>query len=561
MKEIIISVDEFENRVAVLEGGKLKEYHISRGEKHVGSIYKGIVTNVLPGMQAAFVDIGLEKNAFLCVDDVVSKFQLDEEEDLEEVKRKRKSIKDVLKAKQEVLVQVVKESTGRKGNRVTTLITLPGRYLVLLPFVSYVGVSRKIETDAERSRIQELCEKIRPKDMGLIVRTAADGKSVKELRGDLAFLLKLWNKIKSGSKRKKSPALIHKDLSLVYKMIRDVFVENVDRLVIDSKEEYEKILELLSTISPKLKSKVRLYAEKDPIFENFGVEPQIDKALKKRIWLPSGGYIIIDKTEALTVIDVNTGKYIGKSNIDETVLKTNLEAAYEIANDIRLRDIAGIIIIDFIDMRPESDKKLLLEKLGEYFKADRVKVNIVGMTELGLVQITRKRTGKELSEILSDICPYCKGVGKILSEETLAIKLNRLIKKHAHGTDAENVFVGTNPKVALKFIGWEAEDIENLEKEVGKNIYLRVNEGLHHEKMEIYSFSGSPDAEKISFLSAGQHITVKIDDVYPNNPQNAVAFYNGNVIEVVGAGNRLKESLEVIVTYTSRSYSQAQLKD
>ncbi|MFH1453911.1 MAG: Rne/Rng family ribonuclease [Armatimonadota bacterium] len=561
MKEIIISVDEFENRVAITENNHLTEYYVSRGDKQSGSIYKGTVTNVLPGMQAAFVDIGLEKNAFLCVDDVVTKFHLDEAEDLETIKEKSKSIKDVLKVKEEILVQVVKESTGSKGNRVTTLVSLPGRYIVLLPFVSYTGISRKIEDEEEKNRLIGIAEKIKPKSMGLIIRTAAEGKSVKDLRNDLAFLLKLWNKINLTAKKKKAPALIHQDLSLVYKIIRDVFVDKVNKLHIDSKDEFDKVKNLLSTIAPSLKNKAKLYTGDTHIFEYFGVEHQIGKALRRRVWLPSGGYIIIDKTEALTVIDVNTGRYIGRDNIGKTILKTNLEAAKEIAHQIRLRDIAGIIIIDFIDMREQKNKDLLLKKLEEHFKEDRVKTNLVGLTELGLVQVTRKRTGKELGEILKEDCPYCTGRGKVISLETLAINLNRLVKRQAQHTDFNDILVKVSPKVALRFIGWEAEDIENLEKETGKNIYLRVDEAIHREKMEVDACSDINVIKGVAFLTAGQQLTVRLEDVYPNNPQNAVAFYKGNIIEVLGGGNKVKDTAEIIITYVSRSYAQAQIKD
>lgn len=561
MKEIIISVDEFENRVAIRQDDILKEYHVSRGEKRVGSIYKGIVMNVLPGMQAAFVDMGLDRNAFLCVDDIVTKFNLEEDEDLEKIREKGRSIKDVLKVKEEVLVQVVKESTGKKGNRVTTLITLPGRYLVLLPFVNYMGISRKIEDNEERERLLGLSAKIKPKDMGIIIRTAAEGKNVKEIRSDLAFLLKLWNKIKAGAKKKKAPSLIHQDLSLVYRIIRDVFTKDVDRLVIDSKEEYEKVLYLLSAISPGLKNRVHLYKEDVPIFERFGVESDIEKALRRRVWLPSGGYIIIDKTEALTVIDVNTGKYIGKSNINKTILKTNMEAALEIAHQIRLRDIGGIIIIDFIDMYNEDDKKALIAELEKHFKGDRVRTNIVGMTELGLVQVTRKRTGKELGEILKELCPCCTGRGQVLSVETLAINLNRAVKRHALDNKFNNIIIKASPNVALKFLGWEAEDIERLEKETGKNIYLRVESGKFAEKFEIDSCTDLSLKDKIKFLMPGQEIKVKIEDVYPDNPANASAFYEGNVIEVVRGANMVGQTLDVIITYISRSYAQGQIKD
>ena len=428
-KEILVSIDEYENRVAVMEDKKLCEIYISREDRKIGSIYKGKVTNVLPGMQAAFINIGLEKNAFLCVEDILTKDRIDDEDD--DFKKALLSIKDIIKVNQDMLVQVIKESIGGKGPRVTAQITLPGRYFVYLPMVQYLGVSRKISDEAERERLKEIARKIRKHKEGLILRTAAEYKEQKELEDDYESLVKLWKKIFYSSKKMKSPILVHQELTLVYKVVRDIFTKEYDKMIIDSSAEYEKILELLDIFAPDLKNRVHLYQEKLPLFQAYEVEKDIEKALKKKVWLDSGGYLIIERTEALTVIDVNSGKYVGKDSLAQTILKINIESAKEIAHQLRLRDLGGIIIIDFIDMDNNEDKKKVLDLLEQELKKDRVKVFLVGITELGLVQLTRKRMRKDLSSYLSIDCPQCKGEGKIFSIESIKIRFEREIKKIA----------------------------------------------------------------------------------------------------------------------------------
>lgn len=420
--ELIVNVGAGENRVALLEDGELAEIYIenSSSVRLVGNIYRGKVMSVLPGMQAAFVDIGYEKNAFLYAGDIIEKKEYCDDEDDEAVSGHECNIADMLKAGQELTVQVIKEPIGTKGPRVTTNITLPGRYLVLLPGANYTGVSRRIENEYERAKLKKAAEELKPDGMGLIIRTASEGKEEKDFVDDLNFLLKLWEGIKKKEKSGPVPRCIHKDLGLVYRTVRDMFTGDISRFVIDNKEEYEKVLDIVNMLSPTLKSRVEYFSRDYDIFEYYGLESKIARALSRKVWLKCGGYLVIDRTEALTVIDVNTGKYIGAKSLENTVLKTNLEAAGEIAKQIRLRDIGGIIIIDFIDMHEQEHQQMVLDELRQALKRDRTKTTVVGMTGLGLIEMTRKKVRKELSSQLITDCPYCDGTGKVLTPEAAA---------------------------------------------------------------------------------------------------------------------------------------------
>ncbi|MCE1248784.1 MAG: Rne/Rng family ribonuclease [Firmicutes bacterium] len=557
-KEILISIDEMENRIAIMEDGKLVEIFIAREERQIGSIYKGKVANVLPGMQAAFVDIGLERNAFLCMDDAVSRIHLEEEVD----DFRALSIKDILKVNQETLVQIVKESIGTKGARVTTHLTLPGRFLVLVPTANYIGISRRIEDERERDRLKSTVENLKPKNFGLIIRTAAEGKAKEDLEKDLQFLLRLWEKIQDNSQKKKAPAIVHSELTLVYKIIRDVFTQEVDRLIIDSPVEFEKIMELMDIIAPHLKGRIRLYNERNPLFQAYGIDAEIDKALRRKVWLESGGYIIIDKTEALTVIDVNTGKYIGRTSLAETILRTNLEAVDEITRQMRLRDIGGILILDFIDMERQEDRNKVMKAFQEALKRDRTKTHIVGLTELGLVQLTRKRVNKDLDELLRTQCPYCGGKGRVLSDETICIKAKREIQNVGEDPKVEAMLVTVHPRIGTRLLGWEGEDLEQLEKEVGKPIYLKANPAMHVERIDIETAPTKKLMEERLFpVKPGEETELIIDDVFGVNLQNGMAVKNGNLVEILQAGNRIGQRLKVIVTLVSRSYAQALIKE
>lgn len=555
-KEILISIDEMENRVAVLEDSKLMEIYISREDRQTGSIYKGKIANILPGMQAAFVDIGLERNAFLGMDDASAILGEDVPSDF-----KHMSIKDLMKVNQETLVQITKESWGMKGARVTTHITLPGRYLVFLPSAQYIGISRRIEDESERERLRNIAENIRRDGYGIIIRTAAEGHSKEELKRDFEHLVKLWEKIQSAGKRKKAPLLIHQELTLVYKIIRDLFTSDTNKLIIDSKSEYSKVNDLIEIISPELKDRVQVFSEKKNLFDSYGIEVELEKALRRRVWLESGGFLILDKTEALTVIDVNTGKFVGKDNLNDTILKTNLEAVPEIARQLRLRDIGGIIIVDFIDMDNDTDRIKVLEELQYYLKKDHTKTHLLGMTELGLVQITRKRVSRDLDEYLRSPCPYCNGRGRIYSLSSMRIKCEREIKKMAADNQFSAILTEVHPKLAVELIGLECEDIDRLEKIIGKKILINANVDIHLEKFKVDSISDKNIYKYTTKLQVGAELIVDIFDVFGSNVNNGLAVHEKHLVEVQSGGNRIGERLHVIVTEIGRHCITATIKE
>ena len=481
-KEIIANVEPYETRVAVLDDGKLINLFIERGEPLAGNIYKGRVANVLPGMEAAFVDIGLERNAFLHVGDIRSQRLAGEEV---EESFGRGAIAERLRAGQEILVQVTKEPMGSKGARVTTYVALPAYYLVLMPTVNYVGVSRRIENEQERRRLRQLADRVRPKGMGVIVRTAAEGATEKELADDIQFLLQIWNRVEERSRASKAPALVYQDLRLIRRVVRDQFTDEVTRFLIDSPEEFRRVQDLLNSFASKLKSRVQLYREAEPIFEHTGVEKEIEKALHRKIWLKSGGYIVIDRTEALTVIDVNTGKFVGKTDLATTIFRTNMEAVGEIVRQITLRDIGGIILADFIDMENEGHRKQVLAALHEAARRDRSKFHIIDLTQLGLVEITRKRVHQDLEEVMRMPCPYCEGRGRVLSVETMGPRVRREIRRALANAREAAVLVDVHPDVAA-FLSREGEGwIRQLEQQTGRRLRVRAREGMHIERLRI----------------------------------------------------------------------------
>lgn len=487
MKEIIIDVGSRQTRVALLENKELTEIFIERqdNEKMTGSIYKGKVENVLPGMQAAFVDIGLEKNAFLYVKDMLPNAYFDEEDEgVDSAKYKDFQIYEILKSGQEIMVQVIKEPIGSKGARITTHITLPGRFVVLMPTVEYIGISRRIENDALRDKLKKMAEEQKPAGMGLIMRTAAEECTEEDIKNDINFLLKLWDNIKQIQKNGVVPRIMHKDMNIIYRTVRDIFSKDVDKIAINNKEQYEKIKELIGIISPHYKSKVEYYNKGYDIFEFYQIEPQISKIMNRKVWLKCGGYIVIDQTEALTSIDVNTGKYVGTIDLKDTVLKTNVEAAREIAKQLRLRDIGGIVIIDFIDMVDESHENTVLEALKNALKKDRTRTNVLGMTQLGLVEMTRKKVRQRIDNMLLEPCPYCKGEGRILSNETIV----RNIEKDAnsfYNTGAMAVFLEVHPDVYELINFYIDEDMIEFGKAYGKIVFIRASMELHREDYSV----------------------------------------------------------------------------
>jgi len=485
--ELIVDIGIGENRVALLEDNELAEIYIERSgtERMIGNIYRGIVRSVLPGMQAAFVDIGYEKNAFLYAGDVIAKKEYFEEDEETEHDLKGCSIEDLLSAGQELTVQVIKEPIGSKGPRVTTNITLPGRHLVLLPNADYTGVSRRIENEAERAKLKNIAEKLKPDGMGLIVRTASEGKEEEDFIEDLKFLLKLWDSIRQKEQSGKVPRCIYKDLNLVYRTVRDMFTKDIDKFVINDRQQYEKVLEIVEMISPSLKQRVEYFNRDYDLFEYYQLESKIARALSRKVWLKCGGYLVIDRTEALTVIDVNTGKFTGGNNLEETVLKANLEAVVEIAKQVRLRDIGGIIIIDFIDMHEHEHQQMVLDALKQALKKDRTRTTVVGMTGLGLIEMTRKKVKQELSTVLNVDCPYCGGTGKMLSPESIALKVEKEIGEWFAHTTAEVIQVEVHPSVACVLKADIDGSFARLQEAYDKKVILKASDKMRYDEIKM----------------------------------------------------------------------------
>jgi ribonuclease G len=490
--ELIINVTSQETRVALLEDKVLAEIYIERTKDRgiVGNIYKGKVVKVLPGMQAAFVDVGLEKAAFLYVADVYGRVEDYEEigfqgEEMPTYVNPSLPIEELLSEGQEILVQVSKEPLGTKGTRITSHISLPGRYLVFMPTVDHVGISRRIKDEKERKRLREIVLTMKPPSSGFIVRTASEGAAPEEIRNDMEFLLRLWANVQKKRETSSAPSLIHSDLTMVLRVIRDILSSQVNRIIIDSKEEYDNIISFITSYMPKEKYEITLYEKKEPIFDAYGIEMEIDKVLGRKVWLKSGGYIVIDMSEALVAIDVNTGRYVGKRNLDDTILKTNLEAAKEIAYQLRLRNIGGIIIIDFIDMEREGDREKVYQALEEAIKKDRQKTNIFKISELGLVEMTRKRTRENVTRILGETCPYCEGSGLIKSKTTVCYDIFRQIERSASELGGHNVVVEVNPEIAGLLYEEERGGVEELERKLKKKIVVKGKAGFHQEQFNI----------------------------------------------------------------------------
>lgn len=503
--ELVINARPYETRVALVENGVVSELYIDRktGQELLGNIYRGRVMRVLPGMQAAFVDIGLDRSAFLYVSDVhkdvlelenlmLQKNNVEEaspEEhptDYHPLNGLSFQIEDLLQEGQDIMVQISKEPIGTKGARLTSYISLAGRHLVLMPTVDHIGVSRRIEDQSERDRLREIVHRIRPSKIGFIVRTVSEGANEEKLRSDMDFLLKLWSSIQEKMARSSGATLLYKDLSISLRSVRDLFTREVDSLVIDSREEYDRILAFSEAFAPRLRHAVRLYDDPDPLFDAYGIEMEISRALEKKIWLKSGGYIVIEMTEALTSIDVNTGSYVGKRNLEETILKTNLEAVKEIAYQLRLRNIGGLIVIDFIDMERKTDRDRIFLVLREALSRDKAKTKVLRMSELGLIEMTRKRTRENLNRLLSEPCPYCEGQGTLKSMKTICTEIFRdLERESATPMEGGHVYILVNPDIDTVLKEEEQDSILDLEKRIRKRIIIQAKEHFHLEQYEI----------------------------------------------------------------------------
>ena len=506
-KEMIISSNGHETMVAILEDDLAAELFVER-ERHrgvVGNVYKGRVSKVLPGMQSSFIDLGLERDGFLYVADVVD--TLDEFDKLEagedepgaapraertrEEPRAQPRIEDLLKEGEEILVQVVKEPLGTKGARLTSHVTMPGRFLVFMPTVDHVGVSRKIESREERSRLREIVREFRDArgfTGGVIIRTAASGRPKEDIVSDLEAFHKIWLEIRQRTESSRAPAVVYQEQSLVGKLIRDLLTEEFQAIRIDNAQEYQRVLDLVGRIMPALAPKVKLYSKPYPIFDEYGVQAEIDKALKSKVWLKSGGSIVINQTEALVAIDVNTGRYVGKKTsgrLEDTIVKTNLEAVKEIVRQLRLRDLGGIVVLDFIDMEEKKNRQKVLQAVEQELRKDRSPSKALQVSDFGLVIITRKRVKQSLERVLTEPCPYCSGTGVIKSSSTICYEILSEVKKVGGELNGHRVLLRVNPDIARALKEEESAVLKDLRQSIGKDVTIKADVQLHHEQFDV----------------------------------------------------------------------------
>ncbi len=517
-KELIVSSNRHETMAAILEDDQVSEIFIER-ERHrgvVGNLYKGRVSKVLPGMQCAFVDIGLERDAFLYVGDVIDNLEELEEaddadagevaeasEDGEPAERKshgrsdRRSngrpdgkIEELLTAGQEILVQVVKEPLGTKGARITSHATIPGRFLVFMPTVDHIGVSRKIDTRNERGRLRGIVKQFREDrgfTGGVILRTAAAGRPEEDIVSDLDYFHQIWTDAREKMDKRRAPAVVHREESLVAKLLRDFLTTDFSTIRIDSHKEYQRTLMLVQRIMPDLVDRVRHYAKDFPIFEEYGVQAEIDKALRSKVWLKSGGYIVINHTEALVAIDVNTGRYVGKrtGRLEDTIVKTNLEAVKEIVRQIRLRDLGGIIVLDFIDMEERKNRQKVAQAMDQELRRDRSPSKAVQVPEFGLIVVTRKRVKQSLERQLTDPCPYCSGSAVVKSTSTICFDILSEIRKIGDVLNGQPILLRVNPDIARALQEEERGVLKELKEVLGRQMTIKPDVQLHHEQFDV----------------------------------------------------------------------------
>ena len=483
--EILINSNPFETRVAMIQQGRLVEFYVERVKDRgiTGNIYKGKIVRVLPGMQSAFVEIGVQRTSFLHVSDIKEPPDEFEEEDEEHQKHADVRIQDLIKEGQEIMVQAAKEPIGTKGARVTSYISIPGRYLVFMPTYDKIAISRRISSEKERKRLREIVSSMRPQGCGFIIRTVCDGMPKEDIQADMEFLIKLWNSIQKKKDQVRTPGLIWSELDLTLRIIRDLFSKDIDRLVIDSKEEYERAKKFVDEFMPHLSSRLEFYEGKEEIFDAHGIEIELTDALERRVWLRSGGHIVIDQMEALTAVDVNTGKYVGKKSSEDTIVKTNLEAVKEIVYQLRLWNIGGIIVIDFIDMARAADREKVYNTLKDALKADKARTNILKISELGIVEMTRKRVRESLSQSLCEPCPYCDGNALVKAKDTIIMDIFRELSRELP-VRKKKATLYVSPSIAER-IKEDPAPLENLEKKFGKKIIIKPVERFHQERYEI----------------------------------------------------------------------------
>tara|TARA_Y100001970_G_scaffold169816_1_gene207558 strand:- start:654 stop:2216 length:1563 start_codon:yes stop_codon:yes gene_type:complete len=513
-KEIYISESMGESRIAIIEDGTLVEVYVEKQDQQrmVGNIYKGQVENVLPGMQAAFVDIGYDINAFLPFSEIENSAYLSEIDDDESSNgkktkknsRRRKNSGNVsveLKTGQEIFVQVIKEAFAGKGPRVTTEIALPGRLLVFVPNAKYIGISKKIWDKYERRRLKKIVSSLKQKDMGVIIRTVAEGKSEELLKNDFSSLIDKWKKLQSKSKRTKEASLIYEDLETASSVIRDLFTPDIGKIVIDSKKLYRKLQSYLEDISPNMANRLEHYKLKQSLFESMGIENELDKLLQPKVWLKSGAYLIIEKTEAMVVVDVNSGRFVGKKNHEENSLKINLEACKEVARQLRLRDLSGLVVIDFIDMREESNQKKIYYELRKELKKDRAKVAVSPLSDFGLLEMTRQRIRLSLLDSMSEECPTCHGSGRIMSRETLITRIDYWLRRYKSKHRSLKLKLELHPEVA-EFLKNNKKALRGLMWQNFTYISIEGNNSIARDEFRFLNSSG--DQKEIEHVGIEQ---------------------------------------------------------
>lgn len=494
---LVMNCSPHEIRVAVLEERRPVEIYVERRKDQslVGNIYKGRVTRVLPGMQAAFVDIGLERAAFLYVADIVDpkkKASAEPQRDSRDntISEARtdayhRPIQSLLHEGQEIMVQVAKEPLGTKGARVTSHVSIAGRHLVYMPTVDHVGISRRITDDEERKRLKEILEALVPQGGGFVARTAAEGRDPDELRADLDFLRQVWNDILTRMESGPAPVTLYEDLDLVLRTARDMITPEIEEVHVDEEGEFNRLVRFMRRFMPRYVDRVKLFERPDAIFDAFGIEAELNRALGRKVWLPSGGYLIIDQTEALCAIDINTGRYVGRRNLEDTIVRTNVEAVAEIVHQLRLRNIGGIIIIDFIDMDHEANRNRVFTELSEALERDRAKTNILKISELGLVEMTRKRVRESLARSMSEPCFYCDGTGLLKSRTTICHQVYRSMLQEAEVMDDEAaVRISLHPRVAETFGRDEKAMLAELEARLDLRLRLDPRPDFHLEHFE-----------------------------------------------------------------------------
>ena len=513
-KEMIVSSNAHETTVAILEDDLVAEIFVER-ERHrsvVGNVYKGRVSKVLPGMQSSFIDLGLERDGFLYVADVIDtldefdKLAGDDDDDPkpEGAKESRsqprerdrqdkptQKIEELLKEGQEIVVQVVKEPLGTKGARLTSHVTMPGRFLVFMPTVDHIGVSRKIDSREERQRLRGIVREFREAHGftgGVIIRPAASGRPKEDILGDLEAFHLIWTEMRQRNESSRAPAVLFQEQSIVSRLLRDLLTEDYQAIRIDNFQEYQRVLELVQRIMPTLAPKVKLYSKPYPIFDEYGVQAEIDKALKSKVWLKSGGSIVINQTEALVAIDVNTGRYVGKKSsgrLEDTIVKTNLEAVKEIVRQIRLRDLGGIIVLDFIDMEEKKNRQKVLQAVELELKKDRSPSKALQVSDFGLIIITRKRVKQSLERVLTEPCPYCSGTGVIKSSATICYEILSEVKKVSGDLNGHRLLLRVNPDIARALRDEERGVLVDLKESIGKDVTIKPDVHLHHEQFDV----------------------------------------------------------------------------